>query len=93
MVRLNYSELVFDHLVIFEKDKTVFAVAKYNGDTRLRIFLVYEETGNAYTRNGRADSWEVLVGSDAETVRNKIRDARNNHIPVYTIKGSNTENN
>ena len=88
MVKINYAELKIDHLVTFEKDKTVFAAARENGNGHIRIFLIYEDTGNVYTRNGRADSWEQLFDSEADTIRNRVSEARNNHIPVYNINGS-----
>ena len=88
MVKINYSVLEFDHIVEFAKDHTVFAAAKENGNGHLRIFLVYEESGNVYTRNGREDSWEELLGGDRETILSRITAARHNHIPVYKINGS-----
>ena len=87
MCPINVQELRFDHLVVFEKDNTLFAAARYNGDNHLRIFLVYEATGNIYTRNGRADSWEELIGDAATAIRSRIADARANNIPTYRING------
>ena len=88
MVKLNYAELKFDHLVNFEHDDTVFACAKETGSGHTRIFLVFEMGhGRVYTRNGRADSWEQLFDSDAENIRTRISDIRN-EVPVYKISGS-----
>ena len=89
MCRINYAELEFDHLVIFEKDRTNFAAARENGNGHIRLFLISETTGNVYTRNGRADSWEELFGSERDTVIARIIAAQNNHIPVYRINGAN----
>ena len=86
MCNIKYEVLAFDHIVEFVKDSTVFAAARENA--RLRLFLIYEEMGHVYTRNGRADSWEELLGKDAEIVRNRIQVARTNNIPVYKINGS-----
>jgi hypothetical protein len=86
MVKINYAVLELDHIVEFTKDHTVFAAARENGNGHLRIFLVNEETGNVYTRNGRADSWEQLTGSDHDTVIARIIAARN-RVPVYRING------
>ena len=86
MVKLNYSELSFEHLVIFENDSSIFAAAR-TGDNRSRIFLIYENTGNAYTRNGRADSWESLDEYDSELIRNRVAEVRGS-IPVYKLTGS-----
>ncbi len=87
MVRINYSVLDIDHIVEFSKDNTVFAAARENGIGHLRIFLVHQDSGNVYTRNGRVDSWEELVGSDRDTVLSRITDARQ-RVPVYRINGA-----
>ena len=89
MVKINYADtgLTFDHLVDFAQDKTTFAAARYS-DTSLRIFLVYNETRNVYSRNGRADSWEQLSESEAEIISRRISEARENKIPVYKVTGS-----
>ena len=89
MVRINYAELEFDHIVEFSKDNTVFAAARENGNGHMRIFLIHETTGHVYTRNGRADSWEQLYGSDRDSIIARIIAARNNHTPVYKINGTN----
>ena len=89
MVKLNYSILEFDHIVEFTRDSTVFAAARENGNGHIRIFLINENTGHVYTRNGRVDSWEELIGSDRDTIIARITSARNNHTPVYKINGTN----
>jgi hypothetical protein len=90
MVKINYAVLEFDHIVEFLADNTVFAAARENGNGHhIRLFLVNESTGNVYARNGRADSWEQLFGSDRDTIMERIAKARNNHIPVYKINGTN----
>lgn len=88
MVKFNYSDIEFDHLVEFSKDRTVFAAARENGSGHILIFLINEATGNVYSRNGRADSWEELVGSDRDSIIARVIAARNNHIPIYRINGS-----
>jgi hypothetical protein len=87
MVKINYAVLEFDHIVEFIKDGAIFAAAKENGHGHLRLFLI-QATGNVYTRNGRADSWEQLFGTDRETILTRIAQARNNHTPVYKTNGS-----
>ena len=88
MCKINFDLLDFEHVVEFTKDSTVFAAARDNGNGHLRLFLHHETTGNVYTRNGRADSWEEILGQDRETVLTRLFAARNNHIPVYRINGS-----
>ena len=85
MCPIKLDELKIDHLVDFTKDQATFAAARENGNNHLRIFLVYS-TGNVYTRNGRADSWEELGGSARENIINRIELARAS-VPVYKING------
>ena len=86
MVKINYAVLEFDHIVEFTKDATLFAAARENGSGHLRLFLIREDTGSVYTRNGKVESWEELTGSDRETIIRRISDARNNHIPYYKVR-------
>ena len=88
MCIIKFKELEVDHIVEFSKDSTVFAAARENGNGHLRIFLIYENTGNVYTRNGRAESWEEISGGDKESVVTLVRTARNNRVTVYKINGS-----
>ena len=90
MVKINYAELKFDHLVVFEHDNTIFACARENGNGHTRLFLIFDSgNGRVYSRNGRADSWEKLPDNDAETVRQRVKGALSNYVPVYKINGTN----
>ena len=89
MVKINYAELAFDHIVEFSKDRTVFAAARH-GDNHLRIFLIYADSGNVYTRNGKIDSWEELTRGEAEIIRNKVSESRD-RIPTFRINGSHAD--
>ena len=87
MVKLNLDTLEFDHLVEFTKDNTLFAAARENASTsHLRIFLITERS--VYTRNGRADSWEELTGSDKNKIITNLTAARN-RIPLYKVNAEN----
>lgn len=91
MVRIRYSDLQFDHIVVFNHEDTIFACCKENGNGngKTRLFLVFgREKGRVYTRNGAAHSWELLPGYDAETVRKALQRALNHGITVYKFNGS-----
>ena len=89
MVKINYAELKFDHLVIFDHDRTIFACARENGNGHTRIFLIFDGgKGRVYTRNGRIESWEQLFGNDADNIRYLVAEARYHNIPVYKVNGS-----
>ncbi|MBU0548399.1 MAG: hypothetical protein KKH57_06605 [Candidatus Omnitrophica bacterium] len=87
MCPIKIDEIRIDHIVDFSKDHTTFAAARENGNGHLRIFLINDVTGTIYTRNGRADSWEELVGSACELIRVKIIEARD-CVPIYKVNGT-----
>ena len=91
MVRINYDILEIDHIVEFSKDSTLFAAARENGNAHMRLFLINESTGNVYTRNGRADSWEQLYGSERDSIIACLVAARNNCVPVYKVNGASNQ--
>jgi hypothetical protein len=81
----NYSEVELSHMVIFDRDSIVYAAGREHD--HVRIFIVNEHTGNVYSRNGRADSWEEIWGSDRASVVARVISARNyRNIPIYRIK-------
>ena len=89
MFKIKYNELKIDHIVTFNREKTIFACARENGEGRTRLFLVFGGgTDRVYARNGRADSWEVLGSNEAETIRRKIQRATEQGIAVYQFNGS-----
>ena len=87
MCPINVEEIKIDHIVDFSKDHTTFAAARENGNGHLRIFLINDVTGTVYTRNGRADSWEELIGVKCELIRVKITEARS-CVPIYRVNGA-----
>ena len=83
------SDIKIDHIVDFSKDHTSFAAARENSSGHLRTFLVNYNTGTVYARNGRAESWEELIGNSGELIRIKICQARDGAIvPIYKVNGS-----
>ena len=91
MVKINYDILEIDHIVEFSKDSTIFAAARENGNGHMRLFLINETTGNVYTRNGRADSWEELYGSERDSIVACLVVACNNCVPVYKVNGASNQ--
>jgi hypothetical protein len=90
MCPIKSEQMAIDHIVDFAKDHTTFAAARDSSNNHLRIFLVYADTGNVYTRNGRADSWEELSGQLREDILGRIVVARNS-VPVYKLNGSHAQ--
>lgn len=84
MYKPNYSDIAFDHAVEFPEDDIIFGAGREQSSGRSRLFLIFNHTGRIYSRNGRADSWEVLGEEDARSVRQTL--ARSN-IPYYTTSG------
>jgi hypothetical protein len=88
MVAIRYEELSFDHIVEFTRDSTIFAAAREGLSGHLRLFLIHQHTGNVYTRNGRADSWEELIGRERDSVIARLISARNSGLAVYRLTGA-----
>ena len=89
MVRVNESNIKLDHIVVFERDNRVFAAAREYDTRRICLFLINEQTGDVFSRNGRTDSWAELYGEQRSIVVNKIYNARHNQtIPVYRFRGA-----
>jgi hypothetical protein len=87
---INLESIEIDHIVLFERDNRVFAAGRDKDTRRIRIFLVNEQTGNVYSRNGRTDSWDELYGEGRAEIVNRIFDARDSHrIPVYRLNSYN----
>ena len=88
VTKTELNNLTFDHIVVFEHDRAIFACAKVNGNGHTRIFLVFDDgKGRVYSRNGCAHSWERIDGEVAEDIRSRIAVARKNHIPIYKLNG------
>lgn len=87
MCPINVDDIRIDHIVDFAKDHTTFAAARENASGHLRIFLINDVMGTIYTRNGRADSWEEIIGVKSELIRVKISDARG-CVPIYKVNGT-----
>ncbi len=87
MCTIKFEELEFDHMVEFIKDSTVFLSGRESGSGKVRLFLIHEDTGNVYTRNGRVDSWEELEGNFRDAVVSRLYAFRD-RIPVYRVNGT-----
>ena len=87
MVKINYAELRFEHIVVFTREDTIFVCGRQTDTDRMRLFLVFGYgEGTVYTRNGRADSWEILEDYEAEIVRQRIRESKTSStIPIYYL--------
>lgn len=86
MVKINYTELRIDHIVVFKKD-TVFVCCKENGCARIRLFLAFGN-GHVYTRNGRTEKWEALEDHEAKNIHNLIYQGISEGVAVYQFNGS-----
>jgi hypothetical protein len=88
MCNINFNDLKFDHIVEFNHEQTVFACTRENGNGKLRLFLAFGNgQGRIYTRNGRAESWEILKDNEADIIRQRIRQATHEGIAVYQFNG------
>ena len=81
------GEIKLDHLVVSEE--AIFACGR-DHERKVRLFLIRENEGKVYSRNGRSDSWEEIFGVNRADVVNRIVHARHNQsVPVYKISSFN----
>jgi len=80
------ENVTLNHIVLFEKDGIVYAAGRDKDSNHIRIYLIKEQEGTVYARNGRNDSWDEIYGSARGDVIGRISAARNaRRIPVYHI--------
>ena len=80
------EKITLNHIVLFEKDGIIYAAGREKDNNRIKIFLIKENEGTVYSRNGRKESWEEIFGSARGDVIGQIVAARNTRrVPVYKI--------
>ncbi len=84
MVKLNsYWNLVFEHSVKFERERTIFAVGRDQGDGKTHIFRINDATGDVYAL--RSQEWQQLVEPESSEVLGRLVEGWIRRIPVYRI--------
>jgi len=80
------EKITLNHIVLFEKDGIIYAAGREKDNNRIKIFLIKENEGTVYSRNGRKESWEEIFGRARGDVIGQIVAARNTRrVPVYKI--------
>lgn len=83
------DKITLNHIVLFEKDGYIYAAGRERDNNHIKLFLIKEQDGTVFSRNGRKESWEEIFGSDRGDVIGQIISARNTRrIPVYKINSS-----
>ena len=60
----NYQDVVFTHAVEFPDNDLTFSAGHEQTTGRTRLFLIFNHSGRIFSRNGRANSWEVVEGEN-----------------------------
>ena len=81
----KYNDIALEHTVEFPQDDVIFSAGRERTTGKTRLFLIFNHTGHIYTRNGRADSWEVVETADAKIIRALSADTS---LPRYKASGS-----
>ncbi len=92
MVKVNGNWIELKHLVVFDNGSKIFAAGREcssNSRKQLRLFLINEHTGEIFSRNGRAESWELVSDSAIrDNISGTVYSAyQTRNIPVYRIHG------
>jgi hypothetical protein len=81
---VNEQNNKFDNLVVFV-DNQIYARDREQGTRRARIFLINENTGDVYRRNGQ--TWEELEDGDYRScIFDNICRARGNRISFDSLR-------
>jgi hypothetical protein len=91
MVNFTEGGISLNHLVVFDEESKIFAAGRQQQGTRhvLKLFLVNIRTGDVYSRNGRAETWEAVDDISKGIISDNVLEAyRNRTIPVYRTHGN-----
>ena len=86
MVCINtyYSRIQFKHFVDVPSSDCVIGTAQDDGQ-KLRLFLIVNDSGPIYKRNGLNNTWEEVEREHRDAVRQLVHTAlRDRKIPRYT---------
>ena len=84
------QSVVLKHLVVFDNESRIFAAGRESMGNKhiLRLYLINTHTGDVYTRNGRAASWESVAEAERQSISDTVYHAyQGRRIPVYRIRG------
>ena len=86
MVCINtyYSRIQFKHFVEIPSSDCVIGTA-HDDSKRLKLFLIVNDSGPIYKRNGLNNTWDKLDIEQRESVRESVKKAFNDkRIPRYS---------
>lgn len=81
-----FNELVFKHMVEFTSSDCMFCSTQEKESGKLRLYLVFDNDGQIYSRNGLKGTWvEVKDPDEYETIRGAYASARHQGtVPRYS---------
>ena len=83
-INTNYTKLQFKHFVDVPSSECLIGTAQ-DDNKRVKLFLIVNDNGPIYTRNGINNTWEKLDSSNHNTIRTLVKDAlADNSIPRYS---------
>ncbi len=82
-----FNELVFKHMVEFTNSDCVFCSTQEKETGKVRLYLVFDNDRQIYSRNGLKGTWVKVQDQDEhETVRDAYTSARRQTIiPRYSV--------
>ena len=82
--RIEFEELTFDSLVIFEHDNVIFAHARQDSGPPRTFRIEGGGQGDVFTRNANQE-WEQLDEDDAAGIRNRVREHQDTNIRIERV--------
>ena len=83
------QSITLKHLVVFDNGTKIFASGREQFGTKhiIRLYLLNERTGDVFTRNGKAGTWQAVADEQKQHIADHVHGAFSSHIPVYRIRG------
>ncbi len=64
----SFTELSITHTIDFPDAALTYTAGREKSTGKTRLFLIFQKTGRVYSRNGRINSWDEVVGDAVQTI-------------------------
>jgi hypothetical protein len=88
MFRETCRNLQFMHVVVFNKDQGLFALAREPISKKVHLFLISGAEEKIYKRDGRTSCWRPLDHEDLSYILQSVCHAVNSGLTVLKIEGT-----
>jgi hypothetical protein len=87
MINETCNDLKFMHVVVFNQDEGLFALAREPISQKVHLFLIIGTEEKIYKRDGRANCWKLMGHEELSQVLQSICRAVSTGLTVLNING------